>query len=175
MTLLDEPSRTRETADLPAVMDIEASGFGRGSYPIEIGYVLPDGSGFCTLIRPLPEWTHWDPRAEALHGITRLAAQCHGRAAGVVARMLNEHLGGRTVYCDGWAQDYAWLHALFEASGLEPSFRIGHVMSLLTPRQAECWDDTRRAVRDELGTRRHRASTDARVLQLSLARLRALH
>ena len=27
----------------PAILDIEASGFGRGSYPIEIGYYLPDG------------------------------------------------------------------------------------------------------------------------------------
>ena len=34
------------------VLDIEASGFGRGSYPIEIGFVLPDGNG-ASMIRLL--------------------------------------------------------------------------------------------------------------------------
>lgn len=42
----------------PAVLDVEASGFGRYSYPIEVGYALPDGRVFCTLIRPEPHWTH---------------------------------------------------------------------------------------------------------------------
>ena len=28
----------------PIVIDVEASGFGKGSYPIEVGVVLPDGS-----------------------------------------------------------------------------------------------------------------------------------
>ena len=58
---------------LPTVLDIEASGFGRDSYPIEIGYVLPDGSGYCTLVHPEAAWTHWDPQAQRLHGITRVA------------------------------------------------------------------------------------------------------
>jgi hypothetical protein len=36
------------------VIDVEASGFGRGSYPIEVGFVLPDGEAVCTLVRPRP-------------------------------------------------------------------------------------------------------------------------
>ena len=52
--------------DAPTVLDIEASGFGRGSYPIEIGYCLPNGDTFCTLIKPEPEWQHWDAEAEKL-------------------------------------------------------------------------------------------------------------
>ena len=51
----------------PAVLDVEASGFGRESYPIEVGYVLSGGQTYCSLIRPLPEWTHWDPQAERVH------------------------------------------------------------------------------------------------------------
>ena len=35
----------------PAVLDIEASGFGVGSYPIEVGFVLPDGQSYCSLLR----------------------------------------------------------------------------------------------------------------------------
>ena len=41
----------------PAVLDVEASGFGRSSYPIEIGVVFPDGHAYCTLIRPESHWT----------------------------------------------------------------------------------------------------------------------
>jgi hypothetical protein len=36
----------------------------------------------------------------------------HGRAVAEVAQTLNDDLTGRTVYCDGWAHDYAWLGAL---------------------------------------------------------------
>ncbi|MFO1249856.1 MAG: hypothetical protein U1E77_01625 [Inhella sp.] len=39
---------------LPAFIDIEASGFGRGSYPIEVGFVDRDGQLFCTLVQPRP-------------------------------------------------------------------------------------------------------------------------
>ena len=56
------------TADtrVPACLDMEASGFGRHSYPIEVGFVLGDGQSWCTLIRPAADWTHWDPAAERL-------------------------------------------------------------------------------------------------------------
>ena len=70
----------------PAFLDIEASGFGRDSYPIEIGFVLSDGEAWCTLVRPESGWTHWDPAAEALHGITRDLALRHGRPPVDVAR-----------------------------------------------------------------------------------------
>ena len=55
---------------VPAVLDIEASGFGRDSFPVEVGFVLPDGETFCTLIRPAAGWTHWDDSAERLRGMT---------------------------------------------------------------------------------------------------------
>ena len=28
---------------LPPIIDVEASGFGRGSFPIEVGFVMADG------------------------------------------------------------------------------------------------------------------------------------
>ncbi len=40
--------------DLPTVIDVEASGFGAGSYPIEVGVAFPDGRSWCCLIRPEP-------------------------------------------------------------------------------------------------------------------------
>ena len=81
-------------AALPCVLDIEASGFGRGSYPIEIGFVLPDGTAYCTLIVPDEGWTHWDGDAERVHGISRSLLQRHGRSAHEVAVELN-HRSGR--------------------------------------------------------------------------------
>lgn len=157
----------------PAFLDIEASGFGRDSYPIEIGFVLPDGSAWCTLVRPEPDWTHWDPAAEALHGIDRALALRHGRPAVDVARELNRRLGGSVVYSDGWAHDYAWLALLFEAAGRSPSFRLDHLRNALDEGEAQAWQATRDRVRRERPLARHRASSDARLLQLTWQALHA--
>jgi hypothetical protein len=158
-------------AALPCVLDIEASGFGRGSYPIEIGFVLPDGSAYCTLILPDASWTHWDGDAERIHGISRSLLQRHGRSAAEVAAELNHRLAGRAVYCDNWAHDYAWLARLFESAAVSPSFQLRHLRELLSENAAEHFDDTREIVARNLQLRRHRASSDARVLQLSLAKV----
>ena len=158
-------------AALPCVLDIEASGFGRGSYPIEIGFVLPDGTAYCTLIVPDASWTHWDGDAERMHGISRSLLQRHGRSAHEVALELNQRLAGRTVYCDNWAHDYAWLARLFESAEVSPSFRLHHLRELMSEHAAERFDDTREMVARNLQLRRHRASSDARVLQLSVAKV----
>ena len=156
-------------AALPCVLDIEASGFGRGSYPIEIGFVLPDGTAYCTLIVPDEGWTHWDGDAERVHGISRSLLQRHGRSAHEVAQELNQRLAGRTVYCDNWAHDYAWLARLFESAAISPTFKLRHLRELMSENAAERFDNTREIVARSLQLRRHRASSDARVLQLSLA------
>lgn len=158
-------------APLPCVIDIEASGFGNGSWPVEVGYVLPDGSAFCTLVRPAPGWTHWDDEAQRLHGIALDSARLLGREAAEVARLLNDGLRGQTVYCDGWARDYAWLGKLFETARCAPKFRLEAVQRLLAEPELVRLDGLLPAVRAELGLTRHRASTDARVLQLALSRL----
>jgi hypothetical protein len=158
-------------ADLPCVLDIEASGFGRGSYPIEIGFVLPDGTAYCTLIVPDESWTHWDGAAERMHGISRTLLHRHGRGTHEVALELNHRLGGRTVYCDNWAHDYAWLARLFESADISPSFRLHHLRELMSEDAAEHFDHAREMVARNLQLRRHRASSDARVLQLSLAKV----
>ncbi|KNZ31003.1 MAG: hypothetical protein AD742_19650 [Methylibium sp. NZG] len=164
---------SRAAQDTPAVLDMEASGFGRASYPIEVGYALPDGQTFCTLIQPAPGWTHWDESAEAVHRIPRAAVLQRGRDVKDVAQHLNEHLGGRTVYCDGWANDYSWLAALFDAAGTRPAFRLEHLRTLLNEREASHWHATKDQVASELRLQRHRASSDARVLQITLQRVRA--
>jgi hypothetical protein len=157
----------------PAVMDIEASGFGQDSYPIEVGFVLPNGETFCSLIRPAPGWTHWDDAAERLHHISREAVRLHGRDVREVAQVLNDRLHGLTLYCDGWAHDYVWLNVLFEAAGLSPSFKLDNLRALLSEREAAFWGIVKKQVATEMRLQRHRASSDAKVLQSTLMRLRA--
>jgi DNA polymerase III epsilon subunit-like protein len=153
------------------VIDIEASGFGRSSYPIEVGYVLPDGRARCMLVQPAPGWSHWDDSAAQVHGITREALQTHGRPVQEVAALLNSDLAGMTVYCDGWAHDYAWLAVLFEEAGLSPSFKLESVNRLLRDTQLGQLDEARRDALHDMGLTRHRASNDARALQTALARV----
>ena len=158
---------------VPAVLDIEASGFGQGSFPVEVGFVLADGESFCTLIRPAPGWTHWDAAAERLHRISQTTARTHGRDAREVALLLNDRLHGLTLYCDGWAHDYVWLNVLFEAADLTPSFKLDNLRGLLTEREASFWNVVKEQVATEMRLRRHRASSDAKILQRTLIRLRA--
>ncbi|GAP35773.1 hypothetical protein ABXN37_11505 [Piscinibacter sakaiensis] len=163
---------SRDTPSPPAILDVEASGFGRDSYPIEVGYVLPDGRARCTLIRPAPGWVHWDPQAEAVHHIPREAVLRHGREVGDVARWLNEELGGLTVYTDGWAHDYPWLSALFEEAGCSWRFKLDSLRSLLDEQEATHWHALKQQVGRELKLERHRASADARLLQSTYLRLK---
>lgn len=154
------------------MLDIEASGLGRNSYPIEVGYVLPDGQSFCTLVLPEPEWTHWDESAAALHRIPREQLHRRGLPAREVAEHLNMQLRGQTVYSDGWANDYSWLNALFEAADMSPYFKLDNLRSLLTDSEANHWHQVKAQITSERGGQRHRASSDARLLQLTLQRLR---
>ena len=159
----------------PTVLDVEASGFGRNSYPIEIGFVLPDGHAYCTLVRPEPHWTHWDEHAQALHHIPRAVVEERGLPAATVARKLNDELRGQTVYSDGWANDYTWLGALFDAADMTPSFRLENLRALLNDEEADEWHLVKAQISSERGAQRHRASSDARLLQLTLLRLRGRH
>ncbi len=156
---------------LSCVLDIEASGFGRHSYPIEVGYALPDGRCRCMLVRPAVSWTHWDASAERVHGISLATLQMHGRPPSEVAAELNGDLSGLTVYCDGWAHDYTWLAALFEEAGSQPRFRLESVNALLAEEPLSRLDQARRAALAGMGLQRHRASNDARALQQALAQV----
>ena len=55
----------------PIFIDFEASGLGAGTYLIEVAWNLPNGDVREYLIRPEPDWTYWELRAEEVHGISR--------------------------------------------------------------------------------------------------------
>ena len=77
---------------VPIIIDIEASGFGRGSYPIEVGIAFADGTTFCSLIKPEDDWTHWDSQAQSVHNIERSTLYSHGCSVTQLAQVLNTML-----------------------------------------------------------------------------------
>lgn len=151
----------------PTIIDIEASGFGKGSYPIEVGYVDPLGQTWCALVAPQDDCVHWDQTAEALHHIQRDTLLQHGKPAAVIAKHLNAQLSGQTVYTDGWYQDFTWLNRLFDMANMRPTFKLEDLRAVLSPFQESIWHETKRSITEGLHLTRHRASTDALALQLT--------
>lgn len=150
---------------LPTIIDIEASGFGRHSYPIEVGVVLPDRHCFCHLIQPPAHWSFWDKKAEAVHGIPRRLLLEKGEPPEKVAEQLNHLLQGRTVYTDAWGHDISWIGKLYDLVEIPQRFTLESLRSLISERQVPLWHPTKAEVIAELQLTRHRASTDAMILQ----------
>lgn len=153
--------------EIPIIMDLEASGFGRNSYPIEIGIAMPTGETECFLIYPEPEWTHWDTKSEKLHGIRREHLLQVGRPVKEIADKVNHLLKGKTVYTDGWGVDQSWLSLLFDCAGKRQHFQLEALQILLAEDQFDSWDKIKQQIFSESKFPRHRASNDARVLQLT--------
>jgi hypothetical protein len=153
--------------DVPAILDVEASGFGKGSYPIEIGFVTATGQTWCSLIYPEDDWLHWDEHAAKIHNIPRHLLHERGNSARYVANQLNLLLQDACVYSDGWAQDYVWLARLYDAAGLVQQFRLEDLRRRLSPVQESQWKSARKIVEDTLHIERHRASSDALILQMT--------
>lgn len=151
----------------PIILDIEASGFGKGSYPIEIGYVDRNGKPWCSLVTPCDDWVHWSDVAEALHHISREALWEHGKNVRVIANHLNDTFLNQTVYSEAWLHDYTWLNCLFHAADTSPHFKLQDLQTILTPSQKAAWRDTKQMILSELQGNRHRASANAKLLQLT--------
>lgn len=149
----------------PNIIDIEASGFGSDSYPIEIGVALYSGEKFCTLIQPEKNWNHWDLDAEMVHGISRRMLLEHGKPVRTVAKLMNRLLKGKTLYSDGWVVDKPWVNRLFFAAGIQPSFTVSALEMILNETQMTNWSATKNQVIETLSLPRHRASNDALIIQ----------
>ncbi len=151
----------------PIIIDIEASGFGKDSYPIEVGYVNEEGKTWCSLIAPQADWLHWDSEAEKLHHVSRETLRRHGKEALAIAGHLNEVFLNKTVYTDAWINDFTWMNLLFEVAGMQPHFKLEDLRNVLTEHQQAVWHETKLAIEKDLKLDRHRASTDAKVIQLT--------
>ncbi len=149
----------------PNIVDVEASGFGGLSYPIEIGLSMDCGKRYCSLIKPDRGWTHWDDSAENVHGISRSTLEEKGQPVGIVARDLNRLLEGKVVYTDGWVVDEPWVIRLFDAAKVRRGFRMYDIQTIMSEPQMDRWHSVKKQVMKKLKLTRHRASNDARIIQ----------
>lgn len=107
---------TAEDLDYIAFIDVEASGLGPDSWPIEIGVAWLDGRKVIThssLIRPRPEWSNeaWNPRSAKIHGIDREELN-DAPDADEVAQWFRQLVGDRVLISDAPNHDGMWLERL---------------------------------------------------------------
>ena len=150
---------------IPSIIDVEASGFGSLSYPIEVGVIDQLGNRYCSLIKPQNDWTHWDMQAQSLHGISRELLAEKGLSVNEVCRQLNDFLFGQVVYSDGWAVDNTWLIKLFNAAKVTMQFHLSSLEMILNETQMSLWHSTKDKLFEQMKEQRHRASSDAALIQ----------
>lgn len=105
-------SRKKKKNGLPIILDCEASGLDAGSYPIEIGIAYENGEQESFLLKPEADWTHWDIKAEAVHGIKR-EELVTGKSSYEAILLLNSQLMDCTVYSDCVDYDATWIDRLY--------------------------------------------------------------
>lgn len=143
------------------IIDIEASGLQSHSHPIEVAVVTADNRRYEALLRPLPEWTHWDEEAERLHGISRERLEKEGTDIRLVCAKLNDLCWRQTLYSDCWTYDSRWLHFLFAAAGMPMKFRCSALETVLTENEWLQWHERKRRCHEALRLPAHRAMNDA--------------
>ncbi len=158
-----------------STLDVEASGIHPESYPIEVGLVLNNGKSWCSLIKPDDSWTHWDREAEAIHGISREQLLCHGKTPTEVAQELNQLIKNTTIYSDCWVLDQPWLTKLFEKAKIRQTFNLQDMMYTLGEDDYDKLYKTKQEVIADTKIERHRASNDARILQMAYKKIRNIH
>ena len=119
-------------------LDFEASSLGPRSWPIEVGWVFEDGCRESHLIQPLPEWTDWDPRAEAVHGIPHALLLSAGEDPLAVAARMLAVLAGHRLFASAPSWDGQWLSRLLRAAG-----HARHALRLEDSEVARCEAATR--------------------------------
>lgn len=152
---------------LPMILDIEASGFGKGSYPIEIAVTRSDGETLSWLIKPEDDWVHWSEEAHQLHRISRHELEEKGLSPVQVAMEMNDLLEGEILYSDGWGFDSGWLNLLFYVARKRMYFKLETLTKVMSEFQMEHWDKTKAMLRDKHGFEAHRAAQDAQLLQMT--------
>lgn len=153
------------------VLDIEASGLGSGSYPIEIGITLDNGVEYQSLISPVAEWSHWDKRAEAIHGISYEDVMRYGRSVQDVCEDINRLCEGKTLISDCWVYDKPWYDRLFGAAGIAATARCSAIEFVLDEQQLAMYQHKKNLVARMMGLEQHRALNDALIIQHTLMAL----
>lgn len=144
-----------------AIVDVEASGLGPDSYPIEIAAYDGFGLSYSVLINPetAEDWDHWDSIAEEeVHGISREYLSEHGDDAFLTVIRMNKVLEGQVLYSDAIDSDGFWIRRLFDQVLDRPmTFEIRSIYELFKP---EFLEDVRDNIKMLQGDVAHRAMED---------------
>ncbi len=158
-------SKKSKNHKIPIILDLESSGFDPESYPIEVGICLPSGKRVSSLIYPAESWVHWDDMAEKIHHITNEKLLQHGKPIAKVAKSLNKLLTHHTAFAESWVVERPWMEMLFAEAGQEMSFQLKSLDSITSDEQKAIWEEVNTEVVDRNNLQRHRASTDAWIIQ----------
>ena len=107
-------------------LDVESSGLGDSSYPIEIGVCGVSLEPISFLIRPLSDWgiESWSSSSEKIHGISYDLLIERGALATNVCEWLNAVCNNRTVLSDNPPYDEGWLDRLYDDVGVMRTFEL---------------------------------------------------
>lgn len=144
------------------ILDVEASGLGDNSFPIEIGWVnrfnRRDNDSF--LLCPDPSWTFWDDYAEeTIHRISRACLLEEGIDVVNACHRLNNSLKGQRILSDAAQTDRFWIQKLFSCADIQCEFSIGSIYELIPGDKADVFQ--RRLKKENVP---HRALEDARAI-----------
>ena len=147
------------------IIDIEASGLGFDSYPVEIS-VLVEGTIKTWLIKPQPEWIHWDDKAEQIHGISRDQLNKQGLSALQVLNELNDFIkeSNGIIYSDAAYWDADWVDTLFYAFKEKREFHIESIYELFDEKQSGEFNKIKMNLAESGKYRQHRAEEDVKMI-----------
>ena len=156
----------KERHDSIAFIDLEASGLGPQSWPIEVGWAIGDARPQSQLIQPDVTWREesWEPSAEALHQISIGKLKKNGSKPPDLCNLLNDKLTGHKVYSDAPDWDAFWLSRLFQAAKVRQKFSLHSMADLINP-MIQGREEAVLAQADSLAPTRHRAAEDVVYLQ----------
>lgn len=155
-------------------IDVEASGFGAGSYPIEIAFAKSATEVESHLVAPPDNWHHWSDAAERLHGITREQLLTEGLPPKAITQWLNRSLMSQTLYSDAWHYDFSWIHCLFNEVDVLPEFKIASIEEILTEEQSKLWAICKADVAASMQLIPHRAANDVKILMATYRAIREM-
>ncbi|TMP53582.1 hypothetical protein [Pseudoalteromonas sp. S1688] len=146
-------------------LDIEASGLGFNSYPIEVAYATSNDETASALIKPNHDWLEsgeWDSNAERnIHKITQHVLLEQGKSAKAVAAELNSALKGKLIFCNDLAYDGVWLAKLFKVADVGVEFFLTDIRAFFDFIGKEKTSSYKSAYEDISVETIHRALPDA--------------
>lgn len=139
------------------IIDFEASGLHPDSWPTELAWGDPvTGTIESRLIRPVPDWTHWDPAAEKLTGLTRAHLDQSGKEPASVLADFVAAAEGRILVTDAPRFDAFWLQRLIDGAGIAARFTMAHAEEFFYAAARDAIPDPAQPDRDAMRIDRQR-------------------